>query len=95
MLLITMHEWIGPNHHKVTDKQREEMPVSEGVVIFASRLPLGDAIERLKKYSDDFGANRLTVLEYSLLSVSVIDELTDEQLKMAHVRLVEALVGND
>ena len=90
MLLITMKKWFGPGRRMPEDtaegfKSRIEQ------LGFVTHLPLGQAIERINKYQKGFNATHILAVEYELLSVYQIDDLTDAQICMAGATLVEKL----
>lgn len=90
MLLITMREWLGPGRRMSTEenlKWKEKVRHSG----FVTRLPLGEAIERIKQYSDAYKARYPLAVEFELISVSEIDYLTDEQIEISGAVFVEKL----
>lgn len=91
MLLITMVEWSGPQQH-AEPSMRNAIQSGERLVAFATRLPLRDALVRIRRYQDAFKAHyTVRSVEFRLVAVSNIDDLSDQQLDAAQVELVEHL----
>lgn len=96
MLLLTVNQWLGPTSEAIQRdgdmvfKARTEL---QGI---ATRLPLSEALASLNEYEvayrERFG--RSLAVEFALISVSVIDDLTDEELDEARVSLAEGLAKN-
>lgn len=63
--------------------------------VMATRLPLGEAIERIAKFKESQNDKEGRALfSYRLLNVTEIEELTPLQLRLAGILLVE-LMGED
>lgn len=62
----------------------------------ATRLPLGLAIQRVKAYETAWKeAYPNTATEYELLQVSDVEELSDEEIGMAGMQLIESMSAPD
>jgi hypothetical protein len=90
MLLITMKKWLVPGRNMSADAAESFKALIEQHG-FVTRLPLGQAIERIHKHQKGFNATNILAVEYGLLSVCEIDDLTDAQICMAGVAVVEEL----
>ena len=90
MLLITMNEWLGPGR-RMTEEKKDKINILERHMSFATRMNLGDAIEQIYKYQEAYNKHYLLSVEYRLLSVIEIDELSNQQLSMCEVDIVEDL----
>lgn len=90
MLLITMNEWLGPGR-RMTNEQRDRTESRERLVAFATYVPLGEAIEKISTYEQAFNAHYLMAVNFRLLQVNKIDDLTKQQLDMVEVQLIEDL----
>lgn len=92
MLLITMHEWHGPSQQQIA--RAEPRPkVETRLRGFVTRLPLGAALLRIRDYEEAFRQRfqGISALNYDLISVSQIDDLTDEQIDASRAAYVEKL----
>jgi len=96
VLLLTVNQWLGPSRvatQRLGDMAFKPRTELQGI---ATRLPLAEAIASLKEYEvvyrERFGSS--LAVEFSLISVSVIDDLTDEELDKARVSLAEGLAKN-
>jgi hypothetical protein len=90
MLLITMREWSGPGRN-MNPEMRSIWGSETDLRGFVTNLPLGEAIERIDKYSRAYGSRHIAAIEYRLVSITTIDDLTEEQIRMADTHLVEKL----
>ena len=97
MLLITVKEWLGKNS-RLSQKQREEctFKATESIIAFATCLPFIEAINKIIGYQKAFN-NRSTYLaiNFQLLQVSIIDDLTNQQLQDVGLELIEDLSVDD
>lgn len=91
MLLLTLWEWIGPQHRKITEPEYSQTKVTERYVSMATRLPLGKALERIAAYEVAYKERYFLAVEFRLLSVAKIENLNDEQLECGRIDLVESL----
>ena len=89
MLLLTLHEWLGPPRFPC--KALANWVPKERTVALATAMPLGDALARIKGYESAFSAKGSLVIEYRLLSVSVIEAQAPELLASFDVFMVESL----
>ena len=91
MLLIRFTVWFGPSRDR--DPSLPEMPVTVTQEAYATRLSLLDAIRHVRAYEDAVKARyaKVTATELTLLGVDAIDDLDDEALDLARVRLIESL----
>ena len=94
MLLITVKEWVGKNS-RLSQKQREECTSKavEAVVAFTTRLPFIKAIDKIIAYQKAFNnqPNAYLAVNFKLLQVSTIDDLTDQQIQDLNLQLIEDL----
>lgn len=95
MLILTYSEWCGvtPDGRSALEKKGiDPFPSKITQIGMATRLPLGAAIRAVAAYDQrqkDEGA--VYVSEHSLLSVSVVDDLSDDEIRMANMLFVERL----
>jgi len=90
MLLLTMREWLGPGS-KMTPKQGSNIERKIKLTGFITDLSLGEAIERIYQYSNSFNEFSLLAIEFELVGVQEISNLTLEQIKKAGCEYVEHL----
>ncbi len=89
MLLLTVQEWIGPGRDMVED--RHLWPEKISTKAFATRLELERAINVLADYEDRYNrANRLAV-NFTLIGIQTIEDISDGALECVRVELVENL----
>jgi len=91
MLLIRFTVWFGPSRYR--DHSLPDMPPKVTQEAHATRLGLAEAIRRVRAYEDAFKARyaKVAATEFTLLGVDEIDDLDDETLDLARVRLIESL----
>lgn len=89
MLLLTVRQWIGQD--RAYPNSRPGFDPIETLEGLATRLPLREAITRLRKYEDAYGEayGYITAVVYKLVSVAEIDDLTSHELEMGRIELVE------
>ena len=90
MLLITMKEWLGPGR-QMSITQAEQCYKKESHVAFATRLPLGEALERIVNYQSVFNEHSVLGLTLSLLHVVEMAEINADLLDAVQVSMVEEL----
>jgi len=90
MLLLTMSEWLGPGR-RMTPEEIDRAEARKTQIAFATRMKLGEAIKKLYNYQTAYNAYYLLAVEYSLLQVAEIDDLSMDQLEMVNVELIENL----
>lgn len=90
MLLITMHEWLGPGR-KLSPEQAHKVESYMQPRSFVTALPLGAAIERIADHQRVFNTQSLLAIELTLVNVIQIDDLTSEQIIMAGAEYIESL----
>lgn len=97
MLILNLVEYSGMTEDgRVACRKNgvETLPSKIKHVGMATRLPLADAIRAISEYEAKLKVETpYYVSEYSLLSVSCVDELTDAEIAMARMYLIERL-GN-
>ncbi len=100
MLLLTFKNWFGPSrktHPVRTDFKNfyPDHPIIEPETrteAFVTMLPLGEALDRVYLYETLFKEHSLyTASEYSLIGVTSIENLTEDQIYHAKLRIVEEL----
>ncbi len=90
MLLLTLNEWLGPGR-KMSSEERSSWEVQEKIIAIATRLKLGEAIGRVNKHQEAYNDFYPLAVNFRLLQVAEIEDLTDEQLGMVAVELAENL----
>ena len=90
MLLLTLHEWIGPGRSYPVEGIAENVP-SEQTIGMVTNLSLSEAIDRLSDYEHAFKAHSILAVEYSLLGIATIDKLDPGRIPAAGLTLVENL----
>jgi hypothetical protein len=92
MLLITMREWFGPSR-QVINLGAERIKAEVRLRAFVTRLPLGQALMRIGAYESAFKARyaKTSAVEFELLQVGIIDDLSDEEIEVSRATLVERL----
>ena len=92
MLLITMREWVGPDAN-IPREERATYKRREKLMAFATKLPLGEALQKIWVHQKAFKARypKTIVVEYSLIQTALIEDLSSEILAKAGVCLVETL----
>ncbi|MDR3389933.1 MAG: hypothetical protein P4L92_23090 [Rudaea sp.] len=91
MLLLTMNQWLGPGVH-MAEPQRSAVKVMEGLIAFATELPLADALQRIKEYERAFNGDRTSLgMTLSLIGVTTVDAVALEIFNSVNVRMVETL----
>lgn len=93
MLLITMHEWFGPSTAALNDLTRKRIESETRLRGFVTALPLGQALLRIKEYEQAFRERYAlhTALNFELLSVTGISDLTDDEIEASGAIHVEKL----
>jgi hypothetical protein len=89
MLILTVREWIGPDHHREYPRGRPE--VIERVRGMATRQPLGEAMLRLQAIGQAYKVRGPLAVEFSVLGVATIDDLTDAELEAGMIELIDDL----
>lgn len=90
MLLITMNEWIGPGR-KMTPDERDKAISRERLVSFATQLSLGHAIDRIAIYQRSYNENYRLAVNFRLIQVAEISEISREQAQQVGINFVEEL----
>ena len=89
MLIITMNQWFGPGRNWPHDKQKPDSEQKK--TCFATRLPLADALRRVRAYQNAFCGQYVMAIELTLLSVHTIEDLEDDLLGFFNAKLAENL----
>ena len=93
MLLITMHEWLGPSREMMcrADALSHSKEVKERAASFVTSLSLGEALLRIKGYERAYNERYRSVkaVNFTLQGVTEIPPLTDEQIEAANLEVVE------
>ena len=76
MYLITVNEWLGPGH-KMNKNRASFIPAEEKQFSLASRLPLNDALTRLRKYQEAYNDKYNMAVNFRVLSIAEVDEIYD------------------
>lgn len=87
MLLLTVREWCGP-----TQEARIQTKPHVQLVGMATRLQLGEAIEAIHAYEVAYKKRFFAMaVEFNVVAVASIQDLTDEQLTQGRIELIENL----
>lgn len=90
MLLLTVNEWIGPSI-KARDEQGKTGTNLERVVGFVTNFPLAEAIDVLREYEEVYQKKyEWTAVNYRLLSVSTIEDLSADSISKARINCIES-----
>jgi len=91
MILLNCSVWLGPGRN-MTDEQVLKFPATIKSSSFASNLPIGETLNRLKNYQDAYNAKYSIAINITLLGVSKVsgDILTDT-LEALNVEFVSNL----
>ena len=90
MILMHYKVWFGPSknnpHPEITQTMID-------VRTYVSRLPLGQAVRLVKDYENAYNRkySDVTAIDLTLLTVSQIDDLTDDEIGMITSELVERM----
>lgn len=85
MLLITVNEWLGSRY-------RNDLETKNSLKAFATRLPLEESLTALAEYQDAYNRNHVSIaVNFTLISVCTIDELSDATLERMQVQRIEKL----
>lgn len=93
MLLLTVNEWLGPGN-RMTQEERNTTLVKTRQIAFATHMTLSKAIEKIYNYQTNYNAYYPIAVEFTLLHVTEIDDLTMDQLRMVRIEYVEELKDN-
>lgn len=94
MLLIRFNVWWGPSKdysHEVRMGRKPDREPEIKQEAYATRLSLLEALRRVRMYERAFEQKygRDSVVEFTLLGVDTIEELDEEGIELARVRLIE------
>lgn len=99
MLILTYRVWWGLTDLGKSELKRKGLDEPESKIKhqgFATRMPLGKAIQCVKDYETEWkNAYPHTATEYELLQVSIVENLSDEEVVMARMQLIEHLHSPD
>jgi len=90
MILITLNEWVGPGK-KLSREEKIATQCNEKQISIASRKTLREAVDMIIKYQNAYNYRYRLAVNFRLLQVNTIDELSDEQLDFLKVQLAESL----
>lgn len=88
MLLLTVSEWLGPGRDHPHPKSVDE---KIRTISFATRMGLEKAINLLADYEDKYNRRHTLAVNFTLLSVSTIDDISDGALELMRIQLIEAM----
>lgn len=88
MLLLTLSEYLGAGQRH---PEYNTYKASEKVISMATRKPLGEALLFLKTYTDAYAARYPLALEFRVLTVTTVFDLTAEQLEAGHIEDLDRL----
>lgn len=94
MLILAYNVWMGytPEGSEILRARGIDFPPKNGPETFATRLPLAEAIRRMAEREAAIKAGgSLCHIEYTLWHVCQVDDLTDEEVHLAHMCLIEHL----
>ena len=86
MLLLTISEWLGPGRDHPNSKSVDERIRT---ISFATNLGLEEAINLLADYEDKYNRRYTLSINFTLLSVSTVDNISDGALELMRVQLIE------
>jgi len=89
MLLLTMNEWLGAG--KRWPAAEPHPTATERQVAFATRLPLVEALERVRTHQAAYNARYTLAVNFRLLTVSETLDVPDDLLTDLQVEIVEKL----
>jgi hypothetical protein len=94
MLLIRFNVWFGPSRiriHETNLGQQTRMEPEIKQEAYATRLSLPQALRRMQAYEEAFNRRyeNHSAVNYTLLGVDTIEDLSREELDIARVHLVE------
>lgn len=90
MKLLTLHQWLGPSRESLGT--RHEPSVDESYKAMVTGLSLGAALTRIREHERGFNAHYGSVaVNYRLLAVSEIEDLSGDEIADARIELVEDL----
>jgi hypothetical protein len=90
MLFLTMKEWIGPKRDHTYPDGKEPM-VRETVIGMATRMPLGQALHSVRKYELAYREKYPLAIEFTLIGVTEIADVSNGELIFGRVELVESM----
>jgi len=90
MLLITMHEWLGPGR-KMTIEEKEKTRVIERHIAFATNMTEEDALKRISQYQRSYNDKFFLAVNFSLLNISTIRKIPEDILNNLQVPMIESL----
>ena len=79
----------------MTIEEKSRTIATEKTIAFATNMQLDEAIEKIHEYETAYNDHFLLAVNFSLLQVSKIADLSKDQLEMARVELVEELDHDD
>ena len=92
MLLITMHEWLGPGFKMARGTPEHAATlVKEEVRAFVTALSLGKALERINRYELAYNERYTLAVNFRLLSVVEIPRLTPHQIEISRAEHIEQM----
>lgn len=93
MILLTMRQWLGPSNSTIHNPKSEAKEAEVKLKGFVTNLSLGDAIRAINQYEKAYNVKYRDVMavNFELIQVSNIDQLTNEEISMARLELVESL----
>ena len=90
MFLITFNEWLGPGRN-VPASERHTISDCNKEIAFATRLALKEAVDRIVAYQNAYNSYYRLAVNFRLLHVTKIENLSDKQLRAVEVQLAEHL----
>jgi hypothetical protein len=79
---------MGTNHRVRPPHKHEATETTRG---FCTRLGLSEAIKKLKAYSETYNAKYPIAVEFSVIGVQEIEDLSEELIDMANMELIETM----
>jgi hypothetical protein len=96
MLLTRFNVWFGPSRNRIHEanmgtQTRMEPEIKQEA--YATRLSLPQALRRMQAYERAFNERyeKVSAVNYTLLGVDTVEDLSREELDIARVHLVEDL----
>lgn len=94
MLLLTFSEWRGPSQAlwASNSSKAERVEVSTRLSAFVTRLDLPSALRKIRDYETAYERRYFSLsIEFSLVGVYTIEDLSDEEIVLARATMVEYL----
>lgn len=93
MILMQVRTWFGPSRERIGKQGAIE--ATETMDGIASRLALPLALKALRQYEEEYQrVYSATAVNFNVVGIQEISELTDEELEFGNIDLIERKVAN-